>query len=110
LWKRGKSGTRAADSGLQEELRLFGASAQEGFYRETFRKTDGRGADSSLPVALISIIAFYLTEDISLPTAFVDNYTVLMAIIAIAQTVVVALSRKKEEHVEEEEVAAEAHA
>lgn len=51
----------------------------------------------SLPVAILSVIAFCLTEDITLPTGFVDRWTILMAIIAIAQTVVVALSRKKEE-------------
>ena len=51
----------------------------------------------SLPVALISVIAFFLTEDITLSTGLVDRYTIVMAIIAIAQTAVVALSRKKEE-------------
>ena len=61
----------------------------------------------SLPVAILSVIAFCLTEDISLPTGFVDRYTLLMAIISIIQTVVVAFSRKKEEE-EEEEVEAEA--
>jgi uncharacterized repeat protein (TIGR01451 family)/uncharacterized repeat protein (TIGR02543 family) len=52
----------------------------------------------SLPIGIISIIAFCLTEDISLPTGFVDRWTLLMAIIAIVQTVVVGLSRKKEEN------------
>ena len=61
----------------------------------------------SLPVAIISIIAFCLTEDITLPTAFVDRYTLLMAIIALVQTAVVALSRKELED-EEEEVKVEA--
>nr|WP_297864231.1 InlB B-repeat-containing protein [uncultured Acetatifactor sp.] len=55
----------------------------------------------SLPIGIISIIAFCLTEDISLPTGFVDRWTLLMAIIAIVQTVVVVLSRKKEENEDE---------
>lgn len=78
--------------------------------KETKLKKKGIVRAISLPIALISIIAFCLTEDISLPTAFVDNYTILMAIIAIAQTFVVALSRKKEEDAGEEEVAVEARA
>ena len=52
----------------------------------------------SLPIGIISIIAFCLTEDISLPTGFVDRWTLLMAIIALVQTVVVGFSRKKEEN------------
>lgn len=51
----------------------------------------------SVPVAVISLIAFILTEDITLPTGFVDKYTILMLIIAIVQTVAVALSKKKYE-------------
>ncbi len=55
----------------------------------------------SLPVAIISLIVFILTEDITLPTAFVDKYTIVMLIIAIVQTVMVALSNKK--YADEEE-------
>ena len=55
----------------------------------------------SLPVAIISLIAFILTEDITLPTAFVDKYTIVMLIIAIVQTVMVALSNKKYEDEQE---------
>lgn len=56
----------------------------------------------STPVAVISLIAFILTEDITLPTGFVDKYTILMAIIAVVQTVMVALSNKKYQKEEEE--------
>lgn len=55
----------------------------------------------SLPIAMISLIVFLLTEDITLPTAFVDKYTVVMLIIAIVQTVMVTLSNKKYEDEEE---------
>lgn len=55
----------------------------------------------SLPIAVISLIVFILTEDITLPTAFVDKYTIVMLIIAVVQTVVVALSNKKYEDKEE---------
>ncbi len=57
----------------------------------------------SLPVAVISIIAFFLTENIWLPTKLVDEYTLLMAVIAVIQTVVVALSRKEEDFEAKEE-------
>ena len=57
----------------------------------------------SLPVAIVSVLAFCLTEDITLPTGFVDQWTLVMVIIAVVQTVIVALSRKKE--MEDEETA-----
>lgn len=56
----------------------------------------------SVLVAVISLIAFILTEDITLPTGFVDKYTILMVIIAVVQTVLVALSNKKYQYEEEE--------
>ena len=55
----------------------------------------------SIPVAVISLIAFILTEDITLPTGFVDQYTIWMAIIAILQTVMIVLSHKKYQKEEE---------
>lgn len=55
----------------------------------------------SIPVAVISLIAFILTEDITLPTGFVDKYTIVMLIIAVVQTVMVVLSNKKYEDEEE---------
>lgn len=53
----------------------------------------------SILVAVVSVIAFILTEDITLPTGFVDKWTLLMLIIAIVQTVVVIFSRKEEKPV-----------
>ena len=50
----------------------------------------------SIPIAIAAVVVFCLTEDITLKTAFVDKWTILMAVIAVVQTVVVALSRKKE--------------
>ena len=60
----------------------------------------------SLPIAIISLIAFFLTENIWLPTRLVDQYTLMMAVIAVIQTIMVVLSRK-EEVTEEEEPEAE---
>lgn len=51
----------------------------------------------SLPIAAVSLIVFLLTEDISLPTAMVDKYTLVMLLIAVVQTVMVAFSKKKYE-------------
>ncbi len=49
----------------------------------------------SLPIAIIAVVAFVLTEDINLKTVFIDKWTIWMALIAVVQTVMVALSRKK---------------
>lgn len=67
--------------------------------RETERRLKKKGIMRvvSLPVALLSVLVFFLTEDITLSTGFADRYTTVMAIIAIVQTAVVAFSRKKEE-------------
>ena len=58
---------------------------------------------NSLPVAVVSLIAFLLTEDISLPTGIVDKYTIIMVLIAVIQTMLVALSKKKYEDEEKRE-------
>lgn len=57
----------------------------------------------SLPVAVISVIAFLLTEDISLPTALLDKWTPLMLFFVLVQMVWVVFSRKKYVNEEEEE-------
>lgn len=58
----------------------------------------------SLPIAVLSLVVFLLTEDLAQPVTAVDKYTLVMALIAIVQTVMVALSRKKYEDREEAEV------
>lgn len=62
----------------------------------------------SIPFAIISVITFILTEDISLPTALLDKWTLLMLLYVLIQMVWVVFSRKKyaskEEEEEEEEV------
>lgn len=55
----------------------------------------------SLPVAVISLVVFVLTENIHLQTALVDKYTVVMLLIAVVQTVMVVLSNKKYEEEQE---------
>lgn len=57
----------------------------------------------SFPVAIISVIAFLLTEDISLPTALLDKWTPLMLFFVLVQMVWVVFSRKKYVKEEEEE-------
>lgn len=57
----------------------------------------------SVPVAIISVIAFLLTEDISLPTALLDKWTPLMLFFVLVQMVWVVFSRKKYVKEEEEE-------
>lgn len=60
----------------------------------------------SIPVAVISVITFILTEDISLPTALLDKWTLLMLLYVLIQMIWVVCSRKKyvnREEAEEEE-------
>lgn len=82
------------------------SSEEEEDEKERKLKKKGIVRIISLPVAIISMIAFFLTENIWLPTQLVDQYTLMMAVIAVIQTIVVVLSRK-EEDVEEEEPEAE---
>ena len=83
-------------------IKTKGSSEEEDDEEKKKLKKKGIMRIISLLVAVISVIAFILTEDITLPTAFVDRYTILMAIIAIVQTVVVWLSRKEVKDEEQE--------
>jgi hypothetical protein len=56
----------------------------------------------SLPVGIVSAVAFCLTENIHLTVVFVDRWTLLMAVIALVQTILVVLSRKQLETEPEE--------
>ncbi len=58
--------------------------------------------------AIAALIAFIITEDMSLPMVLTDKWTILMAVIAIAQAVLmlVARDKKEEEKFEEEMITA----
>ena len=43
-------------------------------------------------VAMIAVVLFLLTQDLSLPMAYVDNWTILHVIIAVLQLVLIALA------------------
>ncbi len=49
----------------------------------------------SIPVALLSAVLFLLTQDMSLQMVLADQWTLIMAVILLAQFVLAALSRKK---------------
>ncbi len=49
----------------------------------------------SIGVAIIAIVIFILTEDMTLPMAIVDEWTFLMALIALVQVGVALVSRRK---------------
>lgn len=58
----------------------------------------------SIVVALISIVFFLVTEDISLPMTMIDKWTIWMVVIAVVQIVVFLFARKwKEEENEEQQ-------
>ena len=64
---------------------------------------------ASIIPALAAIITFILTEDMSLPMQFTDKWTLLMAVIALAQIVIAMLSKKsKQDPDDDEPVAVEA--
>ena len=62
----------------------------------------------SIIPALIAIIVFIFTEDMTLPMIFVDKWTILHVVIALVQVVVMVLCKKKKGENDEDENAANA--
>ena len=62
----------------------------------------------SIIPALIAIIVFIFTEDMTLPMIFVDKWTILHVVIALVQIVVMVLCKKKKDENDEDENAANA--
>ena len=62
----------------------------------------------SIIPALIAIIVFVFTEDMTLPMIFVDKWTILHVVIALVQVVVMVLCKKKKDENDEDENAANA--
>ena len=58
------------------------------------RKKKGFWRVFSLIPAIVSVIAFILTEDITLPVTLIDRWTLLMVIIALVQLAVAILCKK----------------
>ncbi len=57
----------------------------------------------SLVPAIGSVIVFILTENMSLPMAWVDKWTILMVVIAIIQALVAIFSRKRKKQIRDDE-------
>ena len=85
-------------------IRYFGKRREEdeqtGEENEIKRK--GLARIASLIPAIGAIIAFILTEDMSLPMIMVDRWTLLMVIILAIQVGVAIVARKKKDDSEEE--------
>lgn len=62
----------------------------------------------SIIPALIAIIVFIFTEDMTLPMIFVDKWTILHVVIALVQVVIMVLCKKKKDENDEDENAANA--
>ncbi len=62
---------------------------------ENIVKRKGFSRLLSIGVAVIAIVLFILTEDMTTPMAIVDEWTFLMALVALAQIVTAFVSRKK---------------
>lgn len=52
---------------------------------------------ASTITAVVSVIAFFLTEDITLPMVLIDKWTLLMAAFLIVQVIFVLFGRKWKE-------------
>ena len=77
-----------------EQTRCYAAeTSEEPEDAETKKRLMGRLL--GIIPAIISIIAFFITEDMTLPMQMVDKWTLLMVIILIAEVIVAILSRKK---------------
>ena len=57
----------------------------------------------SIIIAILSIIIFIFTENMSLPMIWVDKWTLLMVLIFIVQFLIMILCKHKEEEIEEDE-------
>ena len=60
--------------------------------------------------AVVSVITFILTEDMSLPMAMTDKWTLLMAIILIVDIVIAILARKTKKDADDDDSAETAQA
>ncbi|MBQ3338940.1 MAG: hypothetical protein IJG82_04995, partial [Atopobiaceae bacterium] len=58
---------------------------------------------ATLVPAIGSVVAFILTEDMSLPMQFIDRWTPLMVAILVAQAVLTVLARNKDEEQDEQQ-------
>ena len=61
---------------------------------------------ATLVPAIGSVIAFILTEDMSLPMQLLDKWTPLMVAILVAQAVLTVLARNKDEEQDEQQATA----
>jgi uncharacterized repeat protein (TIGR02543 family) len=81
------------------------AEDQESSYEVKFQQYDRKTPWKLFSVvpAVIAIIVFVLTENMSLPMILIDKWTLLMAIIALAQMVVIILAKRGKEKPESSE-------
>ncbi len=71
--------------------------------KEEEKEERGRGKILTAIPALLSIIAFLLTEDMRLKMALIDRWTLLMVIILIVNIILAFLTRNRKKEEEEEE-------
>lgn len=70
---------------------------------ETHVKRKGLGRILSLVVTIIAVVVFILTENMSLPMVWTDEWTLLMGIIAIVNVVLAFLCRKEKKGNDEQQ-------
>ena len=64
-------------------------------YEDEEVKKHGTARIIAIVLAIISIIVFFLTEDMRLPMEWVDEYTIWMLILFVATVIVVMMSKKE---------------
>lgn len=69
---------------------------------QEYKKHGGLKVLSAL-VAIVSVIVFIITENMRLPMAFVDKWTILMAILFVGQLLVTIIGRRRKKEDDDEE-------
>ncbi len=88
----------------EEDENMQNASTDDSEEDEKEIKRKGIARLLSVPVAILAIVVFILTEDMRLPMILVDRWTLTMAIIFGIQVIVALVARKKKEEKDEEDL------
>ncbi|MGN0705063.1 MAG: hypothetical protein ACI4KK_00490, partial [Lentihominibacter sp.] len=83
----------------EEQNADYAASGDE---EERKLKKKGLWRVISIAWAILMLIVFFLTEDMSLPMIWVDKWTILMVVMTIIQAGIMFMSRKKYEDEDED--------
>ena len=92
-----KNAENAENTAQPTRAQAQNGAGQENKEEESEEELKRKGLFRILTIvpAAISVIAFFLTEDMRNPMTFTDKWTILMAILLIATAILTILSKKK---------------